>query len=194
VSRTEDPGWRLPLRALIPFVGFKLRLQLAPDGFTAIRTIFSGLVAALPLFAVSLSYVVEKPATPGSWPFAVATVGLLSLLGINLLHHRPLVTTSLGSLAASWRTRSFIGVGIAQIPALVAIALTFATDPLWIYGIGMVLSMVGLWGIAPSKRSLARDQEAIRASGSPLDLTEALMSSGPSASTSPPRLEGVSRG
>jgi hypothetical protein len=81
-------------------------------------------------------------------------------------------------LAASWRTRFFIGVGISEISALVGLGLTFVVEPLWIFLIGMVFTMIGFWRIAPSRRDLVRDQAAIRASGSPLDLTKALMGSG----------------
>jgi hypothetical protein len=187
VSGAQDPGWGYALRALIPFVGLRYRAQRAPDGLTAIRSIFVGLVAALPLFLVSFSYIVEGPGSPGLAPYAVVAVGLLSVLGISLLHRRPLAMTSLESLEASWRARFFIGVGIAEIPALVSLALTLATDVLWVYLIGMVFSLTGFFRIAPTKRNLARDQEAIRSAGSPLDLTLALISAGPSAPGPPHR-------
>jgi hypothetical protein len=89
VSGADDPGWGFALRALIPIVGLRYRAQRAPDGLTALRSVLVGLVAALPLFAVSLSYVVEKPASPGPAPFVVVTVGLLSALGISLLRDGP---------------------------------------------------------------------------------------------------------
>ena len=82
--------------------------------------------------------------------------------------------------------RVFIGVGIAEIPALVALALTLATDALWVYLIGMAFSLLGFFRIAPSKQNLARYQEAIRSGRSPLDLTEALMTGGPNGPGSPP--------
>jgi hypothetical protein len=42
------------------------------------------------------------------------------------------------------------------------------------YVLGALFSLSGIWRIAPSRRNLARDQEAIGADGSSLDLTSAL--------------------
>jgi hypothetical protein len=187
VNGAEDPGWGYALRALIPIVGLRYRAQRAPDGLTALRNVFVGLVAALPLFLVSFSYIVEEPGPVGLAPYTVVGVGLLSTLGISILYRRTLPTESLKSLAASWRARFFIGVGFAEFPALVGLVLTLPTDTLWIYLIGMAFSLIGFWRIAPSRRNLARDQDAIRSTGSPLDLIEALMTAGPHAPGSPPR-------
>jgi hypothetical protein len=180
VNGADDPGWGSAMRSLIPIVGLKYRAQRAPDGLTALRIVFVGLVAALPLFAVAFSYIVEEPGPVGLAPHAVVAVGILSTFVIGIVERRALATNSLESLAASWRTRFFIRVGIAEIPALVGLGLTLPTDVLWIYLIGMVFSLIGYWRIAPSRRNLARDQEALRSAGSPLDLTEALMTVGPS--------------
>jgi hypothetical protein len=145
-----------------------------------------GLVAALPLFLVSFSYIVEEPGPVGLAPSVVVAVGVLSTLGISILHRRTLPTESLGSLAAGWRARFFIGVGFAEMPALVGLALTLPTDTLWVYLIGMVFSLIGFWRVAPSRGNLARDQNAIRSAGSPLDLIRALMTGGSDASGQAP--------
>ena len=55
------------------------------------------------------------------------------------------------------------------------VAFAIPTDTLWVYLIGMAFSLVGLWRVAQSRRTLARDQAAIRSAGSSLDLTQALM-------------------
>ena len=178
------------MRALIPIWGLRYSAQRAPDGLTALRGIFVGLVAALPLFAVSLSFLDNETESSGAAPVAVVLVGLLSIWGIQRLHRRPLATMSTDALAASWRARFFIGVAIAEFPSLVAIAVTFVGVPLWIYLVGMVFSLLGFFRIAPSKRNLARDQDAIRSTGSPIDLTEALMTAGPQTPGPPPRPDG----
>lgn len=187
MNEADDPGWGYALRALIPIWGLRYSAQRAPDGLSALRSIFVGLVAALPLFGVAFSFLDLETASSGAAPLAVVLVGLLSIWGIRLLHRRPLATMSLGSLAASWRTRFFIGVGIAEIPPLVAIAVTFAGVALWIYLVGLMFSLLGFFWIAPSRRNLAGDQDAIRSTGSPLDLTEALMTAGPQTPGPPPR-------
>jgi hypothetical protein len=187
VNGADDPGWGYAVRALIPIVGLRYRAQRAPDGLTSLRSIFVGLVAALPLFLVSFSYIVREPGPVGFAPPAVVRVGRLSTIGISILHRRTLPTGSLESLATSWRARFFIGVGFAETPALVGLALTLPTDTLWIYLIGIVFSLIGFWRVGPTKRNLARDQDSIRSTGSPLDLTEALMTAGSQTPGSPPR-------
>ena len=192
MSTAEDPGWGFALRSVIPLVGIvRFGARHAPDGLTAIRSIFVGLVGALPLFAVSLSYVVEPFGGTGFAPFVVMMIGVISTLALGFLFRRPLATTSLASLVITWRSRFFIGIGFAETPALVGLALTFATDVLWIYLIGMAFSLIGLWRLAPLRRNLARDQEVLRSAGSPLDLTEALMRGGPTSKPgSPSRPDG----
>jgi hypothetical protein len=190
MNGADDPGWRFALRALIPIVGLRYRAQRAPDGLTALRSVFVGLVTALPLFLVSFSYIVEEPGPVGLAPYAVVAVGLLSTLGISILHRRTLPTESLGSLAAAWRARFFIGVGFTEVPALVGLAFTLPTNALWIYLIGMAFSLIGFWRIAPSRTNLSRDQDALRSAGSSLDLTQALTATGPTPPERPPRAGG----
>ena len=103
---------------------------------------------------------------------------------------RPLATTSLEALGASWGTRFFIGLGFAEVPALIGLSLTLPTEALWIYLIGMVFSLIGFWRVAPSRRNLGRDQEELLLAGSSLDLTQALISAGPLGSGSPQRPDG----
>lgn len=184
MNADEDPGWRPALRALIPFVGIKWRPQPAPDGITTIRSIFVGMVSALPLIAYSLTYIVQTSREWSPASAAVIAAGLDSHTGLTLLGRRPLTTDSLDSLSESWRTRWFLGVGLAEIPALLGFSLAIVTDALWVYLPGMAFGSAGFWRVAPTKASLRSDQERLRAAGSPLDLTEALMTAGPYASGS----------
>jgi hypothetical protein len=126
----------------------------------------------------------------GLAPLAAVSVGLLSTIAVSIVNRRPLATTSLAGLEASWRTRFFVGLGFAEVPALVGLAPTLPTDARRIYLIGMAFSLIGFWRVAPSRMNLARDQAAIRSAGSPLDLTLALMTAGPLGSGSPPRPDG----
>jgi hypothetical protein len=155
-----------------------------------LRCIIMGMFAAMPLFAVSLTYIVDDPRPAGLAPLAVVAVGLLSTLAISIVGRRPLATTSLEALAASWGTRFFIGLGFAQVPALLGFALTLPTAALWVYLIGMVFSLIGFWRVAPSRRNLGRDQETLLSGRSSLDLTQALILAGPLGSGSPPKLDG----
>jgi hypothetical protein len=173
---TDDPGWDRALIGLIPFFGLRAMRRTRPDGLTGLRSLLVGLISALFLFVVSLIYVIEDNDGGSRFAaFAVVGAAVLSHVAITLVARRHLSTASLRSLADSWRTRMFIGVGPAELPALVGFGLAIVSDALWVYLVGMVFALAGFWRIAPSKRNLARDQDTIRAAGSPLDLTEALM-------------------
>ena len=89
MSDTDDPGWTFALRALIPIVGLRYSARRAPDGLTALRSVFVGLVASLPLFAVAFSYLEMEPGSAGLAPHAVISVGMLSTLGIASRNAEP---------------------------------------------------------------------------------------------------------
>jgi hypothetical protein len=154
VNGVEDPGWRSPLGALIPFVGLRTLRRRGTDGLTALRGIIVGLITALVLFIVALSYVVEVDGDPALAPAVVIAVGLLSHLAIGFLARRRPSTNSLRDLGDSWRTRMFTGVGLAELPGLVGVAAALISDTLWVYLIGMMFALAGFWRIAPSKRGI----------------------------------------
>lgn len=181
MTGTEDPGWRAAFWALIPFLGRRALETRRPDGLTVLRSIFVGLISALLLFAVAISYVAEIDGDPAMAQLVVIGVGVLSHLALALLGRRKLSTGSIDDLGDSWRTRMFTGVGLAELPGLVAIPAAIISDSLWVYLLGMAFALAGFWRIAPSSRNLARDQEAISSTGSPLSLIEALMKAGPYA-------------
>jgi hypothetical protein len=176
VTEADDPGWRPALVALVPFIGPFISRRRSRDGLTALRSAIVGLVAALFLFVVSLSYIVEGDSAPGSALLIVGALGIGVHAVLSLVARRELSTSSPKALADSWRARMFIGVGFVELPALAAFAASLLVDTLWVYLLGMAFSLFGFWKIVPSKRNLERDQAWIRSTGSDLDLTAALMS------------------
>jgi hypothetical protein len=107
-------------------------------------------------------------------PWAVAALGVYSLVAMAWTRRRPLVTASPEALAGSYRARFFIGVGLAQSAALFGLAGVFIGGSLWIYLVGLAFGLVAFWMIAPTRLDIERRQREITAAGSPLSLLNAL--------------------
>jgi hypothetical protein len=61
------------------------------------------------------------------------------------------------------------------MPVLLSILATFVIqNSLWLILVGAAFTLAALWIVAPSRTSIARDQQWLRDQGSPLDLTRAL--------------------
>jgi hypothetical protein len=81
--------------------------------------VFLGLIAALILFIVALSFIAPWDVGDEGWvPWAVVAIGIASLAYIALIRRRPIPTTSLEALARVYRAWFFIGVGVASAAAL----------------------------------------------------------------------------
>ena len=179
-SESLDPGWRPALtratRSLVPLYGLKSVTKSAQDGLTAIRSILLSIIFALFIFVIALRIIVRPDGgDPGRTPYLIAGIGLISASVISWLVRRPLAAPDNRSLAGAWRTRFFVGLAVAEAAALLGFVVALSVGNTWVYGIGLAFALYGLWAIAPSRRNLARDQERIRARGSPLDLTTALL-------------------
>jgi len=187
VNEPRDPGWRKAWTGVgwgfIPFYGLsKSRARRYPDGLTAIRGIFLSLLIGLLLFLLALRFVIPAShrGASGFIPYIVIAAGVGVNLLISWILGRPLVTTNAQALATSWRSRTFIGIGCAESPALIGFAGPLIAEDARVYVLGLLFALYGFWRIAPSHGNLARDQEHISVMGSSLDLTAALMAPGPS--------------
>lgn len=94
----------------------------------------------------------------------IVIVGLASLLGDRFVARR-LDCTSDGSLVDSYRTRFFLRVAIAEIPALAAFGLSVGAAPWWVYFVGLPFSAFSLVRLAPTARNVERDEQLLRARG-----------------------------
>lgn len=188
----EDPGWRPFLRvlrtSLIAFVGqFLIQRKEKRGGIdhlTAFRLIFVGLIVALLFWGWVLLYIVESgrwwSTDQDAWFLGVVLrVGALATLLVQRVRARRLDVTSPGNLAASYRARTFIGIGSAEVPALAALVGVFVMGAYWIYLVGLAFALAGLSLVGPTRREIAPRQEQIAAQGSPLSLVKALMEAPP---------------
>ena len=169
---------------MIPFYDLKGRWTRTNTGLTVTRMMFLCLVFSLPLYVIAFSFIAPWDAgEDGVGPYLVIAVGLMDIAICRHVGRRPLDGSSPTRLAGSYRTRMFIGIGFAEIPALLAIGASFVvSNSLWIIALGAGFSLLCISMVAPSRRNLAHDQEGLRELGSSLDLVTILDAAAPPAS------------
>jgi hypothetical protein len=179
---TQDPGWRPSLRGfpwyLIPFFGEMMRARgwrRERNGLIVLRSRFLGVLVPLFLFLWAMRFIAPWDGGDERWvPWAVAALGVYSLVAIAWIRRRPLVTGSPEALAGSYRASFLIGVGLADSAALFGFAGVFIGGSLWIYLLGLAFGLVGFLMIAPTRLDIERRQREITAAGSPLSLLDVL--------------------
>jgi hypothetical protein len=140
------------------------------------RTVLLAESASLLLFWIAFSFIADwDGGDEGRVPWAVLGFGCLAMVGIAWVRRRPLVGTNPAALVGAYRTQFFISLGLALMPALTALAGVLLVGSLWIYLLGFNFSLGGLVWIAPTRGDLERRQAEITASGSPLSLLDALL-------------------
>jgi hypothetical protein len=181
----EDPGWKPALKAagsaFIPFAGLKLAQRSGRgEGLLVVdRKILIALATAQLLFVIAFSFICPwDGGEEGMAPWIVVGVGLICLVtDVWLMRRRWTIPSEVSpkGLAGAYRTRMFIGIAIAELPALLSIVTTFVIqNSLWLIVLGAAFTLAGLWIVAPSSTNIARDQGRLREQGSTLDLTRAL--------------------
>jgi hypothetical protein len=187
MTNDHDPGWRPSLRALgwfvIPVIGSLMRTRARrreTNGLILLRNIYLALVGQLILFPVAFSFIGPWDGGDEGWmPWAVVPIGIVSLVWIARLRRRQLLTTSPEALAGSYRVLFFLGVGLAEVPALLAMAVVLLRGSFWICLVGLPFALAGMWMVAPSHRDIERRQREITAAGSPHSLLDALIAAPP---------------
>jgi O-antigen/teichoic acid export membrane protein len=180
----EDPGWR-PSKwyLLIPLVGELMKgraWRKETNLLVNLRSTFLRILISLFMFLWAFSFIAPWDGGDEQWvPWAVAAFGIYTLAAMAWVRRRPPVTESPEELAGSYQATFFMGVGLAQSPAMVGLAGVFIGDSLWIYLVGLAFSLVALWTIAPTRQDIERRQREITAAGSPLSLLNALISAPP---------------
>ena len=135
---------------------------------------------ALVLFGVVLAFLDlgpddgEDPAVSlGVAVAIVAAAGLVSLVAANFI---PALDGSSDSTAAqTYRTRFFLRLATAESVALVGFVLCFLTGSIVPYLAALPFTAIGFWRAAPTKSNIQRDQDALRAQGSPVQLWRVLL-------------------
>jgi hypothetical protein len=75
------------------------------------------------------------------------------------------------NLVMAFRTSFFLGIGVSEVVALVAIVCTFISAPLGIIVLGAVITLSGFARIAPTQRLFRWCDGRLQAKGKPIRMT-----------------------
>jgi hypothetical protein len=109
----------------------------------------------------------------GLLALAVGMLGVLSLVGSRAVE-KPLDASSDSALLGTYRTRFFMRLAFSEAPALFGFVAFILSGASWLYLVGGVFSVIGLWITAPTAGNLARDQDALSGAGFPKSLVATL--------------------
>ncbi len=177
----DDPGWGPAFGGLgwglVPGLAIRRAQRSGGDGLLVLRSLFLSFCAAVALVGVVVAILSAGEGMDGSadaGPVAIA----VALAGVALLvastWRRPLDGTSEATLAESYRKRFFLRMAFAESAALLGFVGFILTGNPVVYVAGAVFTVLGFVLMAPTAANLARDQEALRASGSRHSLVSAL--------------------
>ena len=179
---TEDPGWpRGPsvLIFMVPGVGQRRARRAGSDGLFVLRQLIVSFSAALILVGVMVSFLKLEGGSALPWLGVLVLLAVASMVAARAID-RPLVCTSAATLAGTYRTRFFVRVAFAEAVALFGFVFTFQSETRWIYYVGAAFALVRFWtGIAPTRSSLARDQQTLNGRGCELSLVASLRAASP---------------
>lgn len=179
----RDPGWKLSPLLFVPIIGSHLharRLQRSgADGIVRTRQLFASFVTALVLFAVVLvsgtvpdDQGVSTDAMP--WILGVGAIGIVALVATRRIAGRSLDCSTATMLAASYRTRFFVGIAVSESVALLGLVGAFVASSSVVYLVGGAIALVGFSFIAPTRTHLEREDEASQSRGCAISLYDAL--------------------
>ena len=174
----DDPGWRPAMRDLVWMFspGLALRRQRKQiesgkvDGLASLRSLFVtfvlagvGIGAVVSILAATDDSLDDGPVAPAV--VAVVALGVVSLVAGQFIVKRALDCTSDERLVATYTSRFFQHIAIAESVALAGFVAFIATDEPLLFPLGVLFSAVGFASAAPTARHLARDQERLSLSG-----------------------------
>jgi hypothetical protein len=152
-----------------------------------VRLAFVSFLTALAGYGLVLSFVTKTGVrrSPALFVSMSVVAGIAGLALVGWARSRPLASSSPDVLVKSFTTTLFIGIGFAELPALLGFVGALASRRFWVYLVGLAFSLVGFALTAPTDGAIRRRDEQLMASGSPYLLSDALRQP-PSVST-PPR-------
>ena len=164
----------------VPVVGVH-RAQRGQNALEILRALFTAFALALVLIGFVVAFLAAGSSQRNAMSapavaVAVAVFGVASLFVPRILE-RPLDCSTPAALVTSYRTRFFLRLAFADSAALVGFVGFLLTDEWWLYPLGGCFSLLGFMGLAPTRRNLERDQEALNLSGCGHALTSALTAS-----------------
>jgi hypothetical protein len=162
-------------------------LQLVWWAFVGAVTV---LALAVPVLAAGTSSTVPA-SLPAALTLAVGAGALISVLAID----RGLTTRPPGDDRAAvteLRSRLVLQLAVAEAPALLGVALSFALGPPWIVAVAALPTLLALLRVRPSRRRIDRLDQAWRAAGGKASLRRALIDRPADPPTAPDHARGPS--
>ena len=177
----DDPGWAIDWKmiplAFIPQVAARRMSRSSHrDGLLDLRTLFLTFCTMLVLIctvAVPFADITDGREHPAVSVAIVVITGILAQV-VQRVNSTPLDCTSAKTLAATYWTRFFLRTALSESTALIAFALGIALGPWWVFFIGAAFAAIGFAQLAPTKRNLLRDQDALSLRGCAESLVAAL--------------------
>lgn len=161
----QDPGWRPGWARAVPLM-VTLMLRRSPRraevALTRLRGIFLAFCCSDVLIGLVLLAFDDR--TKPGWFSAevglgiVCAVGVASVCWVLYLNERSIDGATAEELRSSYERRFFRQMAFTQGVAVVAFVLAFQSGPLWLYGPGALLALLGMSIAAPTTRRIARDQ------------------------------------
>ena len=146
------------------------------DGLTTLRFLFSSLFMAPMLMTFVMTFIADRVVPEASWVVPV-TVGLalLSIVVPQFASRRTIEADDETRFANWYRTTFFLGFALCEAPFLIAFALCFVVGNALLPAlIALPGFLIGMLVIAPTRRNLDNVQSRAAASGSPVNVIEAL--------------------
>jgi hypothetical protein len=149
------------------------------DGLRVLRILFAAFVLAIVAIGVVV-VILEATAAFESSDLSPGLVAAgLAILGAASQFTLPVVRPGLDCssdrrLAATYRTRLVVGLAVSETPALLGFAAFILTGEPLLYLLGAAVTAVGFARVAPSRRSLDRDQDDLTWNGCSRSLVEVL--------------------
>ncbi len=174
-----DPGWGKVIR-----VFFSSRRGSDADGLTILRGVFCYLFIAPVLITFVMVFIADRVAPEAGWVAPVTTaLALLSIVLPRFVMRRPIEGDDEKRFANWYRTTFFLAFALCQLPFLIAFVLCFMVDALLPVLIALPGFLIGMLGIAPTRRNLDELQRRVAAGGSAVDVIVALTRPAPATRT-----------
>ena len=154
------------------------RTHGATDGLTTIRLLFLSVMQAGILVGVVLLFIVDI-GSPGTFELFPVILGAAGVAAVVWSRGRPLDTQNEKELARSYNSNFFRSFALAEAPLMISAGLALWQQELWPYLACLPFFFIAMALVAPGPRNLAAQQRALRSTGAPLSLTNALMTQGP---------------
>jgi hypothetical protein len=184
VNASDDPGWRPALRPicmfLLPWIAFlvrKRRLDLI-----GIRRVFLHVGVGLVELAIVISSTFPEPGRDTTWAWVLLGVGSATAVGGLIWSSKaawrgppnPADLDSAELVGNSFRSLSFIRLGLAASPAVYGIAGSQLTGAAEVSFAGVVVSIALITMYGPTRSRVDEIQDGLRVAGSRISLRAAL--------------------